>query len=162
MPRVVLSYVNVSDRRHPTTSRCHSYGLSLASVPFHTPDRQHGTLCRTAFAMHQTLQSFGNILKLTFSVQHLMFVNFYSLILLSVDSVMHLCHFCNRRIINVQVRSHDVESQNVTTGFICSMKGMICLSTKHDGSTMEHGFSPNPFHWACPFKGCYYGRTNFS
>ena len=28
-----------------------------------------------------------------------MFVNFYSLILLSVDSVMHLCPFCNRRII---------------------------------------------------------------
>ena len=55
-----LSYVNVSDRRHPTTSRCHSYGLSLASVPFHTPDRQHGTLCRTAFALNQTLQSFGN------------------------------------------------------------------------------------------------------
>ena len=97
-----LSYVNVSDRRHPTTSRCHSYGLSLARVPFHTPDRQHGTVCRTAFALNQTLQSFGNILKLTFSVQHLMFVNFYSLILLSVDSVMHLCPFCNRRIINVR------------------------------------------------------------
>jgi len=97
-----LSYVNVSDRRHPTTSRCHSYGLSLASVPFHTPDRQHGTLCRTAFAMNQTVQSFGNILKRTFSVQHLMLVNFYSLILLSVDSVMHLCPFCNRRIINVR------------------------------------------------------------
>jgi len=84
--------------------RCHSYGLSLASMPFHTPgpDRQHGTLCRTAFALNQTLQSFGNILKLTFSVQHLTFVNFYSLILLSVDSVMHLCPFCNRRIINVR------------------------------------------------------------
>ena len=90
-----------SIRRHPTTSRCHSYGLSLASVPFYTPDRQHGTLCRTAFALNQTLQSFGNILKLTFSVQHLTFVNFYSLILLIVDSVMHLCPFCNRRIINV-------------------------------------------------------------
>ena len=84
-------------------SRCNSYGLSLASVPFHTPDRQHGTLCRTAFAtLNQTLQSFGDILKLTCSVQHLMFVNFYSLILLSVDSVMHLCPFCNRRIINVR------------------------------------------------------------
>ena len=47
-------------------------------------------------------QSFGNILKLTFSVQHLMFVNFYSLIVLSVDSVMHLCPFCDRRIINVR------------------------------------------------------------
>jgi len=52
--------------------------------------------------INQTLQSFGNILKLTFSVQHLMFVNFYSLILLSVDSVMRLCPFCNRRIINVR------------------------------------------------------------
>ena len=79
-----LSYVNVSDRRHPTTSRCHSYGLSLASAPFHTPDRQHGTLCRTAFAMNQTLQSFGNILKLTFSVQHLTFVN-----LLFIDFTQH-------------------------------------------------------------------------
>jgi len=71
-----LSYVNVSDRRHPTTSRCHSYGLSLASAPFHTSDRQHGILCRTAFALNQTLQSFENILKLTFFVQLLMFVNF--------------------------------------------------------------------------------------
>ena len=68
-------YVSVSGRRHPTTSRCHSCGLSLASAPFHTPDRQHGIICRTAFALNQTLQSFGNILKLTFSVQHLMFVN---------------------------------------------------------------------------------------
>ena len=59
----------------------------------------YGILCRTAFALNQTLQSFGNILKLTFSVQHL---TFYSLILLSVDSVMHLCPFCNRRVINVR------------------------------------------------------------
>ena len=69
----LVSYVIVSDRRHPATSRCHGYGLSLASVPFHTPDRQHGTLCWSAFAMNQTLQSFGNILKLTFFVQHLTF-----------------------------------------------------------------------------------------
>ena len=56
-------------QRLRSTSRCHSNDLSLTSVPFHTPDRQHGTLCRTAFALNQTLQSFGNILKLTFSVQ---------------------------------------------------------------------------------------------
>jgi len=36
---------------------------------------RHGILCRTAFALNQTLQSLENILKLTFSVQHLMFVN---------------------------------------------------------------------------------------
>jgi len=57
-------------QRLRSTSRCHSNDLSLTSVPFHTPDRQHGTLCRTAFALNQTMQSFGNILKLTFSVQH--------------------------------------------------------------------------------------------
>jgi len=34
-------------------------------------------------------------------ILNLTFVNFYSLILLSVDSVMHLCSFCSRRIINV-------------------------------------------------------------
>ena len=58
--------------------------VSLASAPIHTPDRQHGIPCRTAFVLNQTLQSFGNILKLTFSVQHLMFVN-----LLFIDFTQH-------------------------------------------------------------------------
>ena len=57
-----MSQIDVIQLLHAATV----YDLSLASVPFHTPDRQHGTLCRTAFALNQTLQFFGNILKLTF------------------------------------------------------------------------------------------------
>ena len=45
---------------------------------------------------------FWKHLKTHFFVQQLMFVNFYSLILLSVDSVTHLCPFCNSCIINVR------------------------------------------------------------
>ena len=41
-------------------------------------------------------------LKTHFSVQHLMFVNLLFISLLRVNSVMHLCPFCNRRIINVR------------------------------------------------------------
>ena len=45
---------------------------SMASVPI---TLCLWTLCPTAFALNQTLQSFGSILKLTFSVQHLTFDN---------------------------------------------------------------------------------------
>jgi len=83
------------------TSCCHSC-LSLASAPFHTPDCQHGTLCQTAFAVIQTALFRKHLKTHFFCSAFNVLLTFYSLILLSVDSVMHLCPFCNRRIINVR------------------------------------------------------------